>query len=252
MAPKEVIPGITRTNVARVAVDSIPEEAFAGAVEHMLSDEDYHHFVFLRTWDLLRARRDARFRQYVRNSALSIPASPTLIRAARFLRRPQLYFYTPFDFVVRLLGVLEERGRSVYLLGGDKFQLHKVEQNIKLTFPGLRIVGRYTGYYPEEFERNIVTAIKKSAPDFLLVGPGIPGHDLWIFTHRKLFNPGTAVASSEVFDIFGDRKKRSARTPGKRTLEAIKTVIQKPWRILRAPLYLWFALVLLATRARGN
>lgn len=252
MAPKEVIPGITRTNIARVAVDAIPEQALADAVEYMLSTESYHHFVFLSTWDLLRARRNPRYRQYVRNSALSVPASPALVRAARFLRRPQLHFYTPFDFVVRLLGVLEARGRSVYLLGGDKSQLHKVEQNVKLTFPGIRIVGRYTGYYPAEFERNIVTAIKKASPDLLLVGPGIPGRDLWIFTHRKLFNPGTAVASAEVFDIFGDRRRRSAKTPGSRALEAAKTLIQKPWRVLRAPVYVWFGLILVATRLRGN
>lgn len=252
MAPKEFIPGITRTNVARIAVDAIPEDALPEAVDFMLSSEEYHHFVFLRTWDLLRARRNPQFRQYVRNSSISVPASPAIARSGRFLRRPSINWLSPFEFTVRLLGVLEERGRSVYILGGDKHSLHKVEQNIKLTFPGLRIVGRYTGYYPKEFERNIVTAIKKAAPDLLLVGPGVPGQDLWIFTHRKLFNPGMALASAEVFDIFGDRRRKPPRTAGKRFLETCLVLVQKPWRVLRGPVYLWYVLVLIVSRMRRN
>lgn len=251
MVPNEFIPDIRRTQIARVGVDNIPEHTLPDAVEQMLTSDEYHHFVFLRTWDLLRARRNPQFRQYVRNASLSIPSSPGLARSARFLKRPELTWYSPFEFVVRLLGVLEQRNRSVYLLGGDRHQLHNVEQNVKLTFPGVRIVGRYTGHYPKGFERNIVTAIKKASPDFLLVGSGVPGRDLWVFTHRKLFNPGLAVFSEEVFDIFGDRRSKPAKTSGGRFVESMKSVMQRPWRVLRAPVYLWFALVLLFTRLRG-
>ena len=252
MAPKEYIPGVTRTNVARVAIDSVSQDALPEAIEYMVSTDEYHHMVLLRTWDIIRSRVNPQFRQCVRNASLSVPASPAVARNGAFLRRPFLSWYSPFEFVVRVLGIFEQRNRTVYLLGGDKQLLHSVEQNIKLTFPGLRIVGRYTGYYPRDFERNIVTAIKKAAPDFLLVGPGVPGRDLWVFTHRKLFNPGIALVSAESFEIFGDRRRKPPKTRLGRITAGLRVFVQKPWRALRGPVYLWYACVLLLTRIRGN
>ncbi|TVQ27829.1 MAG: hypothetical protein EA383_01745 [Spirochaetaceae bacterium] len=250
MDAEVVLPGVERTDIAGIPVDIFTEEAIPEAVDAMLASDTYHQIVFLRTWDLMRARRSPQFRQCVRESSLSVPVSRGIKRSAGFLRRRPLSRHMPFEFVIRMLSALEQRNRSVYILGGDKTHLHRVEEGIKLTFPGIRVVGRYTGYYPKEYELNITTAIKKSAPDLLLVGPGISGKDLWVFTHRKLFNPGICVWSTEVFDIFSDRKRKPTRQAFLRGTDRISVLLTHPWRMLRLPVYLWFGLVLLYHRIR--
>ena len=49
----------------------------------------------------------------------------------------------------------------------------KTEKNVRDTFPGLKIVGRYVGYYPKQDEDDIVQAIFKSQPSLVLVSDGI-------------------------------------------------------------------------------
>lgn len=244
------LPGVDRTDIAGIPVDLFPEDCVPQVVDAMLASGTYHQLVFLRSWDLIRARRSPQFRQCVRESSLSVPVSPGMKRGARFLKRPQLTRHMPFELIIRILGALEQRNGTVYILGGDKVHVHRVEESIKLTFPGIRLVGRYTGYYPRDYELNITTAIKKAAPDLLLVGPGIPGKDLWLFTHRKLFNPGIAVWSSEVFDIFSDRKRKPSRQAFLRGTDRLSFWFTRPWRVFRLPVYAWYGLVLLYYRLR--
>lgn len=246
------LPGVERTDITNVPVDLFSEESIPNVVDAMLSSEQYHQIVFLRSWDLMRARRSPQFRQCVRESSLSVPVSPGIRRSAGFLGRPVLTRHMPFEFVIRVLGAIEARGGTVYILGGDKLHIHRVEENIKLTFPGIRIVGRYTGDYPKDYELNITTAIKKASPDLLLVGPGIAGKDLWIFTHRKLFNPGISIWSSEVFDIFSDRKRKPSRRSFLRGTDRLSVAFTRPWRVVRFPAYLWYSVVLLYYRLRGR
>ena len=62
--------------------------------------------------------------------------------------------------------------------------------NLRGSFHGIRVVGRFYGYFPKQAEPDIVTAIKKSSASLVLVGTGVPGKDKWILKHRKELNPG--------------------------------------------------------------
>jgi len=156
----------------------------------------------------------------------------------------------PFDFVIRFLGALETRGRSAYLLGTDRKNLQNAEQNLRQTFPGVKIVGRYTGRYPKPMERNILTAIKKSSPDFVLVGSGVRGKDKWIYRNRKEFPRGVFLYSAAVMDIVSGKRKKVSREAFRKGREFLPELARHPWRVLRGFVYAYYGLLLLIYRIR--
>jgi len=58
--------------------------------------------VLLSLWDLLRARRNGEYRDYVLSAALVIPISKSIVSGARFITGKKLVRYMPYHFIISL------------------------------------------------------------------------------------------------------------------------------------------------------
>lgn len=245
---------VDRQDILNVPVDSFDLDSMARIYEDRLSAavsaQEAGQIVFLRLWDLMRARRDREYHSLLSRAALVVPVSTGIVRAGRFLKRRSLRRHMPFEVLVRLLAAAEEKRESVYLLGGDKRSLHAAEQALRQTFPGARFVGRYTGWFPAEMEGDIVTAIKKAKPSVLVVGRGVRGGPKWISRHRSALAPGLAVYAPDGFDVFAGRRRRTSRESFARGTEYLPDFWRRPWRLLRLFVYLWFLILLVFHRLR--
>ena len=179
-----------RIEILNVPIDIVPPEALEPLLTGMLSNNEFNQIVLLRLKDLMRARRNHEFRGTLQRAALVIPISKSLVGGVAFLKKGKASRYMPFDFIIRLLGILEKNAGSVYLLSSTPKELQKTEHNLKASFPGLRVVGRYNGFFPKTAVEDIILAIKKSSPSLLLAGRGVKGKDLWLAANRSNFNPG--------------------------------------------------------------
>ncbi|MFW6223881.1 MAG: WecB/TagA/CpsF family glycosyltransferase [Spirochaetota bacterium] len=239
---------VRRIRVVGVPVDIIPADHLEEIIGAMLSEPGQDQLVFLTLRDLMRARRNAEYRRLVQNARLIIPTTPGIVRGARFLGHGEPTRYEPFNFVIRLLGILEKKSASLYLFGLGRRYLLQVEQNLRETFPGLRLVGRYPGYYPRGLERDIITAIKKASPSMLLVGPGVPRGERWIQRNKASLNNGLYLAAPQVLDIFADRRTRQKDTGFGAFARSLAHSLTRPWRMVRALTYLWYGVLLLVYR----
>ncbi|MEE8441602.1 MAG: WecB/TagA/CpsF family glycosyltransferase, partial [Spirochaetia bacterium] len=156
---------VERTDVLRIPLHSLTDTDMPEVVDAMLAENRVSQIMLLRWWDLMRARADRELRRCTQDAALSLPVTKLVVAGARFLRHKRPPRHLPFDLTIRLLGALEDKKRSVYILGGTTESLRTVEQNLRETFPGLRFVGRYTGYFNRVVESDIITAIRKAGPD---------------------------------------------------------------------------------------
>jgi N-acetylglucosaminyldiphosphoundecaprenol N-acetyl-beta-D-mannosaminyltransferase len=247
---RSLIADVTRIRIIGVPVDIVKDEDFERVASFLIGDDNRHQIVFLSLWDLMKARRDKEYRQCVENASLVIPVSRGILRGAGFLKKTVPYRYMPFDFIIRFFRVLEEKGKALYLLGSDKKNLQNAEQNLKQTFPGMKIVGRYTGSYPKEMEKNILLAIKKASPHFVLAGSGIRGRDLWIYRNKKEFARGVFLWDSPILDIFSGKRKKVSREVFQKGREYFPDLFRKPWRLFRSLIYVYFALLLIVYRLR--
>lgn len=243
---------VKRINVLRIPVDCLPEDRFEEAIKHLISSGGRHQIVLLSLWDLLRARRSHEYRAMVNNASLVVPISISVVRGARFLKRTVPARYSPFDFIIRLLGVLERSGKTVYLLGSRKKRLQAAERNIKSTFPGLRVVGRYAGFFRKTMEPKITEAIRKATPTLLMVGRGMAGKERWIARNQRSFESGLFLWCDDVFDVFAEKRSRPPRAMFERGMEWMHYLVRKPWQVFRFFSWMRYNLLLLFWRMAGK
>ena len=236
---------IQRVELLKVPIDIIAPDQLSDVVYDLLKQKKEHNIVLLSLWDLLRARRSGEYRSYVLRAALVIPISKSLIGGIKFLTGKKAHRYMPFDFIISILTVLENREFSCYLLGGRRRVLLKTEQNMRQTFPKLRIVGRFPGYFKRHEEPTIIKAIKKSSPSLLLAGKGIRGEEKWIAKNNSTLGEGMRLWCSDIFDVFSERKRHPSRTAFNSGLEWIGYCFHNPFKMFRIFPYIGYKFLLL-------
>ncbi len=164
--------GVKRIKVLNVPVDGIKADATPQVVAELLDNGQHNQIVFLSLRGLLRARHDPELLRCLRDAALILPVSLPIVQGARFLGAGDLSLFNPFEYIIRILSVIEKAKGSVYLLGARKEILEVAEENLKGSFHEIRVVGRFYGFFPRGVEGDIVTAVKKSSPSMVLVGTG--------------------------------------------------------------------------------
>lgn len=237
----------------KVPVDNVPPEELPELINRMLAamgnsdgTQKSRNIVLLSVWDLLRARRNKEYRNYVLSADLVIPISRSLVSGAKFLTGTKPARYMPFNFVISLLTLLERREYPLYLLGGKSQVLKKAEKNIHSTFPRLKIVGRCAGSIRKQEEGAIIEAIRKVSPSLLLAGKGIRGEELWIARNHTNLNTGFRLWCSDLFDVFAEKKRRPSDAVFDRGLESIGFCLHNPFKFFRIFPFFYYKLLLLA------
>jgi len=196
----------------------------------------------------MKARRDPDFLAMLNRASLVIPVSKSLEQGCRFLKLPEPDRHYPFDFIIQFLGALEDKRRTLYLLGDHHEAIQTIAANMRTSFPGLTLVGRHTGFYGRDKEEPILQAIQKATPTVLLAGPGIPGREKWAFRQGAPLPVRISFYSEETFQIMAGQKKRPSKASFKKgTYEAGRALLN-PLRLMKVFSYAWYGLLLLVAR----
>jgi N-acetylglucosaminyldiphosphoundecaprenol N-acetyl-beta-D-mannosaminyltransferase len=233
-----------RVEILKVPIDIVAREDLQGIIFDLLEKKKGEDIVLLSLWDLLRARRNGEFRNYVLNAALVIPISKSIVSGARFLTGQTPARYMPFDFIINLLTILERRELSVYMLGGKSRSLTFAEKNMRETFPKLRVVGRFPGMIKKQTEETLLQVIRKSSPALLLIGQGVSGREYWVAKNTFRLNSGMRLWCSDIYEVFAKRRKHPSHTVFENGFEWIGFCIQKPIRFFRVFSYVRYIFLL--------
>lgn len=201
--------GIRRESLLGVPVDYVEEGQLKEIIWSLSDNKERNLIVFLTFRDFMRVRRNKKYREMVEKATLVIPVSRLITEGFRYCGMDEPPRFLPFSFMIRTFRILEERGQSVSFLGGTLPEVNAAAANMKASFPSLKIVGRYKGSFScAEEENGVLTAVKKSAPTFFLVGARIRRRWDWLLSHLNEFSPGIFVYDEDMIDIMS-RKKES-------------------------------------------
>ncbi len=224
--------GVQRIKILDVPIDILRPEDLEIEVLELLSKPGTKQIIFISIWDLLKARRRGEFQDCVNNADLIIPISKSIIFGANFLKKEIPVRYNPFDIVINILSILDFHHKSLYLLGSHGQTLHSVERNVHDTFPNLKIIGRYIGYYNKNRENDLIQSIYKTSPSLVLLSEGIRDKNCWAYKRRNQFSSSIFIYYKDAFGIFSKRVKRINPKTFERGHEIFHEIIRNPFKIL--------------------
>ncbi len=236
---------VERINLIGVPVDVCPPAELENTVLELMAKPGTKQIVFLSIWDLLKARRKNEFSECIKTADLILPVSKSILKGAKFLRKPIPVRYNPFNAVIQILGILDSHYKSLYLLGSHKKTLMKTEKNVRDTFPGLRIVGRYVGYYPKQDEDDVVQAIFKAQPSLVLLSEGIKDKNCWAYKRRNRFSSSIFLYYKDCFGIFSERIHRINEKTFDKGREIFVELMHNPFKIFLIFPYMRYKIILL-------
>ncbi|MDI9387403.1 MAG: WecB/TagA/CpsF family glycosyltransferase [Spirochaetota bacterium] len=235
----------TRIEFLTVPLDIVSQADLGDEFMKIVHSRETSQICFVSIWDILKARSNPEYLNCLKEAALVLPTSKSIIKGLSFLKYSPVVRYNPFSTIIHLLGELDKNYASLYLLGGRKQVLLTSEKNIKKTFPHIHVMGRFVGYYPKSMETDIITAIKKTSPSLVLLSDGIKGKHLWSYRKKKQFNQGLFLYYKDAFRIFSKRKKRVSNAVFEKGFEMWYEIIRNPLKVFLIFPYIGYLVILL-------
>ena len=238
----------TRAHLFGIPIDNVDAESIRTLVGRHAEKPQAQQIVLLSWWGLVKAITRWEYRTIVQKAVLVVPTSYLLTLGVRITRQAAINITTSFEFAVKLLAALENNKLSLALLGMEVDDIVRVEENIRNTYPELRVLGRFSGYFDAKQEQAILTAVRKASPDCLFIGHGLIDNEGWPYRIKHNINPAILFWSSEAMGVLAKKRNRPPSSRTKRMFAIIGTYIRKPWRLYRFPVFLVYFFTLAGKR----
>ncbi len=160
-----------------------------------------------------------------------LPDGIAVVKGAKHLGIDIKERITGIDITEKLLELLNNKKKSLYLFGATDEVLKGMIDMIKNTYPKIKILG-YTNGYTEDKDK-VFTEIKDLNPDVVLVAMGIPLQEKLIARHIDEFKKGIFIGVGGTFDVLSGTKKRAPKVFIRFNLEWLYRIIREPKRLKR-------------------
>jgi N-acetylglucosaminyldiphosphoundecaprenol N-acetyl-beta-D-mannosaminyltransferase len=207
-----------------------------GTVDQVLAMVDCgmpHQHVCLNAAKVVLAEDDAELRDIVDSCELVSADGQAVVWAAHLLGQDVPERVAGVDLFERLLGVAEERGLRVYLLGATTEVLFQTLTEVERRHPGLQIAGARDGYWDAEEEAHVVSAIAGSQADLLFVAMPSPKKERFLAEHGRALGVPFLMGVGGSFDVMAGHTKRAPRWMRRCGMEWFFRLLQEPMRMIR-------------------
>jgi len=201
---------------------------------------------------VISANKDQKLYNAICNADISLPDGIGVFLASRIKGTPLKERTTGFDLMVELLKLADKKGYSVYLLGGKPGVADDALENIKKSFPNIKISGAHHGYFSAEEEKRIIEELNKESPDMVFVGMGAPKQELFIDRYRGKINCGFLMGVGGSLDVLSGRTKRAPLIMRKLGLEWLYRLVKEPYRAKRMTALPKFLIKVILIEKRGK
>ncbi len=234
-----------KVNLLGACVDALSMDETVERVAGMIRSGRPHRIMTLNPEFLCRAQTESALLDLAGRSDLVTPDGVGIVWACRMAGRPAPERVTGIDLMLRLVERAAVEKWRVYMLGSAPGVAEEAASRLRLTYPGLLVVGTRDGYFQESEERKLAGEIGKTRPDLLLVALGAPKQEIWIDRHLEETGASVALGVGGSFDVVAGRVKRAPLWVRRLRLEWLSRLLKEPsrWRRqLVLPLFAWMVI----------
>ncbi len=152
--------------------------------------------------------------------------------ASRWLyRRPFPANLNGTDFTPELLNRLSG-GTRLFLLGGSPGVADRAARAIAVQHSHIEVVGTQHGFFAEEGEADLLTQIKASGADIVLVAMGHPRQEMWVAKNIERLDV-TVMCVGALLDFYAGTARRAPSWLRQLRLEWAFRLLREPRRLAR-------------------
>jgi N-acetylglucosaminyldiphosphoundecaprenol N-acetyl-beta-D-mannosaminyltransferase len=188
-------------------------------------------FVNAHSFNVLRSNPS--YMESLRASGLVFADGIGLRIAGHFLGCPVVQNVNGTDLFPLLCKHLEPTYTGLYLLGGKPGVAEGVIKWLSVNYPDLVICGFRHGYDLDGNRDMVLSDIRKSGAELLLVGLGVPTQELWIHQHLGQTGAKVSIGVGGLFDYYSGRIPRAPIWIRELGLEWLFRLLQEPRRLCR-------------------
>ncbi len=155
--------------------------------------------------------------------------------AAKALELPTPHRMTGADWIWSLAALLEESGRSLYLLGSEPGVTRAAASRLQRWYPRLEVAGTHHGFFAigSPHAERVVEDINERRPDIVLVGMGTPKQEEWVEAYYEHLDTDVLWTVGALFDYVSGRVPRAPGWLADNGLEWIFRLGVEPQRMWR-------------------
>ena len=232
-----------KTEVLGVQYDNVTMEEALDLAQEILTGEETTYCVTPNAEMAYDALKDPAFCALLNGAGLVLPDGAGVVLAARLLKTPLKQKVAGVEFAQQLLGLLEETGGRLYLLGSKPGVAELAAEKMLEQHPKLCICGMADGYFKDE--DAVVEKINAAGADAVFVCLGAPKQELFMQRHCGALRAKLLIGLGGTLDSIAGTVKRAPRWMIRLQLEWLYRLIKQPSRfrrMLRLPKYIWAAL----------
>lgn len=144
-----------------------------------------------------------------------------------------LHNFVGTDFVPSFCRLSANKGYRIFLLGSRPGVAEAAAKKLASLAQGLIIAGCYHGYFSEDRIDEIITRIKQTESDILLVAMGNPKQEFWIANNMRDLNVPVCIGVGALFDYLGGRAARAPQWMLNTGMEWVFRLAMEPKRLWR-------------------
>jgi len=204
--------------------------------------------VTLGTEMVVRARRDARFREIVNGSALSLCDTIGVLFAARLDGARLTERVAGIDLIEPLCGELAREGMPVYFLGAKGDTAARAAAALRVRHPSLQVAGARDGFFGPSDDDAVADGIARSGARVVFVGLGSPRQEWWIDAQLARSGCIVGIGVGGSFDVLAGNVARAPEMWRRANAEWLYRLLREPQRWRRQLALPYFVMLAVCER----
>ena len=222
-----------RAEILGCPIDRLDMPATLAAIEGTIAARQYTQHMAINAAKLVAMRDDPKLSRIIDGCGLVNADGQSVVWASRLLGDPLPERVAGIDLMEALLGLSEQRGYRVYILGARSDVLARAIERLRERFPRLVVAGARDGYFGDDEARGVCTAIRDSRPDMLFVAMSSPRKEYFLGEHGPDLGVPFVMGVGGSIDVIAGLTRRAPVAWQRLGLEWLFRLLQEPRRMFR-------------------
>jgi len=224
-----------RIEVSNIKINPVQIPQVIKIMSNWINEKSFGNYIVIaNAYDFFCGIKSKVIRESMNSSSLTVPDGFSLLLFCRLYGYPLKKRVCGPDLMAKFLEFSQKRGYSHFFYGSTEKVLQKLEQNIRKTYPKIRIVGKFSPPFrnlTSEEKANIIEMINHSKTDVLWVGLGCPKQQLWMYENRDKIHVPIMLGVGAAFDFLANTKPRAPKWMQDKGLEWLFRLTREPQRL---------------------